>query len=471
MRRLWFTICVLAALLGTAAEARAGQVVFSSNRCEGPEDLEQRRQPFGFPGSPPRCRSAIWRVNDDGSGLRRLTDGGDDVHGRDTQPTWSPDGRFVAYTSAGSATGGKPHVFIMNSDGSGRRRLTAVAGAEGYEEMHPDWSPDGRRVLFMSRGPTSFFNEGISVALVGTDVVTQIVNLPGEETMPRWSADGLRILFGHHYSEAMHGGEGEFHPDSGLYSVSAFGGPAQRLSTGDAVIREGLFSPDERQLSFEMFFTTWTMNADGSDLRQRTFGQGEVGSTWADGSAALIYPRFPSPGPQSILARLELRDGATPVAVTDGEGYDIWPDWHPGLPVDLPPEVEDVIPPAVRIFDARTARPVGTSPRRGTGAASASARRLRAGDLRYVALDGTGVRRVAAAISTRRGGRCRFMGRRALGRPRRCSAPVWFGIKDPRKWRARVGRLPRGLYRVRFRARDVRGNRRRTRPVAVRVVR
>ncbi len=71
-------------------------------------------------------------VRGDGTGLRRLAA---DARG----PAWSPDGSKIAYTSL-SASG----VFVMNADGSGKRRVTPAPGGVGWIA----WSPDGRRILF-----------------------------------------------------------------------------------------------------------------------------------------------------------------------------------------------------------------------------------------------------------------------------------------------------------------------------------
>lgn len=75
----------------------------------------------------------VFTLRPDGTGLRRLTDLGDA-----TGPSWSPDRRWIAFIRKGS------ELWVMRSDGSGRRKVT------GWMDGHAglSWSPDGRRVVY-----------------------------------------------------------------------------------------------------------------------------------------------------------------------------------------------------------------------------------------------------------------------------------------------------------------------------------
>ena len=81
----------------------------------------------------------IWIVDSDGHSARQLT-----VKTRIQQfPSVSPDGHFIAFLSDRT---GFPHIWKMNIDGSNPHQLTNGGG----EEL-PFWSPDGRWVYFTSR--------------------------------------------------------------------------------------------------------------------------------------------------------------------------------------------------------------------------------------------------------------------------------------------------------------------------------
>ncbi|MGE3705310.1 MAG: TolB family protein, partial [Vicinamibacterales bacterium] len=87
-------------------------------------------------------RSHVWKAPADASAPARQVTFGD----RETQPSWSPDGRYMSFVAA-RATGSDPakaQVWVMRSDGGEARVLTtAAADVDQYA-----WAPDGRHVAF-----------------------------------------------------------------------------------------------------------------------------------------------------------------------------------------------------------------------------------------------------------------------------------------------------------------------------------
>jgi len=92
-----------------------------------------------------RYRSkAIFVMNADGTGLRRLSKGSGDE-----SPAWSPNGRRIAFTrwtgwGVRDDTYLTAEIYVMDANGNRARRLTRNRLFDG----DPNWSPDGRRIVF-----------------------------------------------------------------------------------------------------------------------------------------------------------------------------------------------------------------------------------------------------------------------------------------------------------------------------------
>ena len=91
---------------------------------------------------------AIYTMANDGSDVRRLTkDALEAAH-----PDWSPDGRRIVFVDNFCATCGLSDIWMVNADGSGLRRVL-----EGFQnELRPVWSPDGTRIVFTSGEPLPY---------------------------------------------------------------------------------------------------------------------------------------------------------------------------------------------------------------------------------------------------------------------------------------------------------------------------
>ena len=121
-------------------------------------------------------------INADRTGEKPLT------HLFDVQPSWSPDGREIAFSR--SENRGLPQIYIMDNRGG---NAIPISG-DHFNDRHPAWSPDGRRIAFVH-----------SRALGQPAIYTMNVN--GEnrlrlsdchaDSKPTWSPDGTQIAYSH----------------------------------------------------------------------------------------------------------------------------------------------------------------------------------------------------------------------------------------------------------------------------------
>jgi hypothetical protein len=94
----------------------------------------------------------IYSMNADGSDQRRLTNN----PGYDQGPTWSKDGKKIAFTSSRYGTG---DVFVMNADSSNQRQVTTGANAHWAK-----LSPDGMKIAYQG-----YVDHNYEIFVVNTD--------------------------------------------------------------------------------------------------------------------------------------------------------------------------------------------------------------------------------------------------------------------------------------------------------------
>jgi DNA-binding winged helix-turn-helix (wHTH) protein len=174
--------------------------------------------------SPDGSRVAFWSNRDgkkeiyvmdaDGSQVKRLTNNVAD----DVNPRWSPDGRRILFESERD---GNSEIYVMDADGGNQIRLTRNNAADATAT----WSPDANLIAFASNrdtGPSyNPYNLDIYVMNADGSNVRRIVNDPEYDVSPQWSPDGRSILF-------VTGRNGHFD----LYAMNA-DGTGQKNLTAD----------------------------------------------------------------------------------------------------------------------------------------------------------------------------------------------------------------------------------------------
>jgi TolB protein len=125
----------------------------------------------------------IFAEDADGGGLTTLFD----VPGAyDSGPAWSPDGTRIAFESDADVNGANPardmEIWVMNADGSAPTQLT-------HDNAHSEgaaWSPDGRYLAYSS-GPDNT-HEDIHVMTATGQPISQLTTYPKADESPDWQA-------------------------------------------------------------------------------------------------------------------------------------------------------------------------------------------------------------------------------------------------------------------------------------------
>jgi Tol biopolymer transport system component len=158
--------------------------------------------------------ASIWRIKIDGSDATQITVPG--TGAEDHAPAWSPDGRHFAFSRLFYDTG-MWTIYIAKSDGSDLHALTAP----DFDAGDPDWSPDGKSIVFQSPAEPADPSTPMQIFKVRPDG-THLVQLTHYAPDPsltiktfraRWSPDGERIAFTHVDPTTTKGPDGIPHGD------------------------------------------------------------------------------------------------------------------------------------------------------------------------------------------------------------------------------------------------------------------
>jgi dipeptidyl aminopeptidase/acylaminoacyl peptidase len=228
----------------------------------------------------------IWVMRTDGTRRERMTTSGDC-----SQPTWSPNGRSIAYVRAFS---GRKHIWVLDLAQRSAQRITPKGG--NYE--CPRWSPDGTWLAYL------VWDEAQSAQIASGSLVKLSIN----------GGKQLALI-----SHMIAGGELAWSPD-GQKILFSEGGENQRLIMADAVNGGRLGSPVYKH----------PMTSTSSAFK---------GLHWVEGGATALFVETPmdlTHVDSYAVKRLDLSTGkarelyadrSAPEILTmccNGSGRDIW---------------------------------------------------------------------------------------------------------------------------------------------------
>nr|MBC7244787.1 PD40 domain-containing protein [Chloroflexota bacterium] len=212
----------------------------------------------------------IWVMRGDGSDPRCLTDD----PANDMAPTWSPDGKYIAFVSDRE---GNKEIYVMKADGTQQVNLTQHPS----EDWTPSWSPDGKHIAFAS------YRDGnweIYVMEADGSNVQRLTRNTAADYAPCWSPDGQKIAF-----QSNRDGNWE------IYVMNRDGSGLQRLTEDEATDSSPAWSPDGTLIAFESYrdgnMEIYLMSLDGSEQRNITNDpySNEHGPAWARRGTRLLY--------------------------------------------------------------------------------------------------------------------------------------------------------------------------------------
>ncbi len=232
----------------------------------------------------------------------------------DRDPAWSPDGKRIAFVSDRD---GNFEIYVMNADGSGQRRLTTNSAAD----RNPAWSRDGKQLIFQSKRDG---NEEIYLMNADGSRQTRLTSNAGDDIFPDLSPDGTKITFTSNRNGNLD-----------IFVMNADGSQQTPLTNHAHRDVWSRWSPDGRRLTFfsrrdsnDDDDEIYVMNADGNDIKRLTENRGhDFCPDWSADGKQIAFVSIRENG-QEYVYRMNT-DGSALERVTNTPDKVSTPSWSP----------------------------------------------------------------------------------------------------------------------------------------------
>ena len=187
-------------------------------------------------------------------------------------PAWSPDGRKLAYVSFEK---GQPAIFVQEVFTGRRDKITSFKGINGA----PAWSPDGH---FLAMTLSKDGSPDIYVMDMRTKKLRPLTSHWAIDTEPAWSPDSKHIVF-----TSDRGGRPQ------IYRVPVAGGSAQRVTFEGDYNARASYSPDGKNLVMVTrvngHYRIGALDLEDKQLRVLTNGSLDESPSFAPNGSMVIY--------------------------------------------------------------------------------------------------------------------------------------------------------------------------------------
>jgi len=200
----------------------------------------------------------VYAISTDGAGKVPR----EPLPGLGAYPEWSPDGQWVADVERDGLTFDSSNVYIMRRDGSQRTRVTYHNGGSS----HVAWSPDGTYIAYYAHDDIT----GTGIYLLNVEcVLNEAKKCDLSPTFltfgysPDWSPDGKRIVYEYYeIASARH---------SKILVISTDGaGELVELTPEIHSCVSSSWSPDGTKIAFNCGGDIYTVKPDGTELVKLT---------------------------------------------------------------------------------------------------------------------------------------------------------------------------------------------------------